>query len=504
MNFNIEESYDKGKIIVSMKDLLPGSVLFEEDRPLMFLNREYILKFESTGSTGLHLGIYNTYRRRLMPRARYKYMQLFGPTEGAFADELREQAKQLTTWDQGEQRNFNDKEVDKFVKVVSIWHYNAVSMNSGSTLAVFETLSRMSHSCAPNCAVEFVGMRCVCRVIQPVKGAEELTVAYDPSHQLKPAQERMRLCQELHGFICHCSRCECPVDDTRRFPCLDPTCKGTQFMCQACMPKSADVGDADCPPAEDHLLPCSDCGTQGTVQQTLTALTLEKKLILFTAELDRDLEDKFDAFSEEDCLCLLKGIDHQPCPPGHALSGPVLRCRWRVSVYLSRINTNTVELLQSAQRFVHWLGTVYRFPSAELLSELTAVAASLVESDTHENAVFAREVCLRALRLSLLLRGREDGRMELDRMLSVLQLRAPAALVGPAAADCDNNSGITAAHPLQLSASKCGYCEEFPCNAYMALKRCARCKVAHYCSAACQKAHWKTHKPCCSALGATA
>ena len=33
-------------------------------------------------------------------------------------------------------------------------------------------------------------------------------------------------------------------------------------------------------------------------------------------------------------------------------------------------------------------------------------------------------------------------------------------------------------------------------------KRCSRCKKIHYCSSACQKAHWKTHKPTCGSAAA--
>ena len=33
--------------------------------------------------------------------------------------------------------------------------------------------------------------------------------------------------------------------------------------------------------------------------------------------------------------------------------------------------------------------------------------------------------------------------------------------------------------------------------------RCSRCKTARYCSASCQQAHWKVHKPSCSPATAT-
>lgn len=35
------------------------------------------------------------------------------------------------------------------------------------------------------------------------------------------------------------------------------------------------------------------------------------------------------------------------------------------------------------------------------------------------------------------------------------------------------------------------------CKKTKKLKKCARCKIVYYCSAECQKSHWKTHKPTC-------
>ena len=35
------------------------------------------------------------------------------------------------------------------------------------------------------------------------------------------------------------------------------------------------------------------------------------------------------------------------------------------------------------------------------------------------------------------------------------------------------------------------------CNMVGNFKKCSGCKKVHYCSAECQKTHWKTHKPEC-------
>lgn len=57
------------------------------------------------------------------------------------------------------------------------------------------------------------------------------------------------------------------------------------------------------------------------------------------------------------------------------------------------------------------------------------------------------------------------------------------------------NMGLPA--DRKVSANKvCHWCmKDGPGNDQ--LKYCARCKTACYCSEACQKAHWKTHKREC-------
>jgi len=49
--------------------------------------------------------------------------------------------------------------------------------------------------------------------------------------------------------------------------------------------------------------------------------------------------------------------------------------------------------------------------------------------------------------------------------------------------------------------AKCSYCGKVSDKA---LNKCSRCRVAEYCNATCQKAHWKDHKTECKKPETTA
>lgn len=501
-----------------MKDLLPGTELFIEDRPLLFVNKEYLNRFDNQGRIGVFTAAYNTYSRRLPPKMRWKFMQLHGPTEGPFPDSIRVLAKEMMTWENDEKRPFNEKEVNNFVKVASIWRYNAFAVSADNTMAVYETASRMNHSCRPNSALEFNGLRCVCRVIAPVAKAEELTVEYNPLYRFRPTHDRRHVYLEKKDFTCHCPRCAAPGDDTRQFRCTDPSCPGVMHMCQPLNtePFQAEgVNYSDVEYSDPRLLPCTVCGATASAEQTQDQLAAETALADFVYQLEGRLaEEGFDRFSAAECAEVLRSIEERLTQPRHALSGPLYRHHWQVSQYRARLTGRPEQLWASTVRFLAWLNHLHSFPSAQLLATLTELASGLVDAKWAPALPAARDLCKRALRLSLLLRGREDQRMELDRLLAVVDMRLAAT---PPSADtaAGQQALALALEPLPIAdpalftgclppradpgaGRRCEHCEESPARVALTLSRCARCKVALYCGPACQRAHWKAHRACCT------
>jgi uncharacterized Fe-S cluster-containing MiaB family protein len=53
-----------------------------------------------------------------------------------------------------------------------------------------------------------------------------------------------------------------------------------------------------------------------------------------------------------------------------------------------------------------------------------------------------------------------------------------------------------AASQTSTTCAACGYASG---TSGAALKKCSRCKSVKYCSEACQRTHWRVHKPSCAA-----
>ena len=70
---------------------------------------------------------------------------------------------------------------------------------------VYPTLSPLIHSCQPNCAVTFAGIRANVIALRPIKKGETLTISLFPT--CHNALVRDRWLMRLGCGVCHCPRC---------------------------------------------------------------------------------------------------------------------------------------------------------------------------------------------------------------------------------------------------------------------------------------------------------
>ena len=80
--------------------------------------------------------------------------------------------------------------------------------------AVFATVCRLNHSCAPNCHAEWNGElgRETVHALVDIPAGQELTICYLPPGGMERARRRAQLLEE-HGFECRCARCELTGDE---------------------------------------------------------------------------------------------------------------------------------------------------------------------------------------------------------------------------------------------------------------------------------------------------
>ncbi|EGD72626.1 hypothetical protein PTSG_04361 [Salpingoeca rosetta] len=99
-----------------------------------------------------------------------------------------------------------------------------ISGVEGNNLGVglYDTVSYINHSCAPNCSITFSGVYARVRSVHDLPPNQELTIAYiDPCD---PRAKRRAHLKSQFMFDCECSRCERERDDD---PLLTLCCPGS-------------------------------------------------------------------------------------------------------------------------------------------------------------------------------------------------------------------------------------------------------------------------------------
>ncbi|CAE7336990.1 Smyd3 [Symbiodinium pilosum] len=84
---------------------------------------------------------------------------------------------------------------------------------------IFWTLSRINHSCAPNCVFTNSPGRWGLRTLRPIAKGEELTISYLGEELLLPTSQRKWLLWRSKCFVCQCLRCTSTEDPLRDRAC---------------------------------------------------------------------------------------------------------------------------------------------------------------------------------------------------------------------------------------------------------------------------------------------
>jgi len=476
--YSIVNDISKGNTAVALKDIMPGELIVRESSPLLHVPKEF--RSQSSGGDFLEveLAAYIVFANNLTRDQQEIILSLFGPTKGKSADNVRRFVSKS-----GAYSHLTSSELETMVKVLQVVTFNGFELESGEH-AVYAEISRFSHSCQPNCSYSFRGKEIHCHARKHIKEGEELNLSYIAVRDMEPTHERRYKYIETKEFTCHCPRCDAIGDDTRQFDCCNRKCKGVMVVCQPINKRQIPITDlryTGVEYVEPHLLPCTACHRTAPAEYQAKMFAIENAMLQLGPACARDLNEilKDSEYSElEDLLSDLVALEIQP---RHAAAILLMRTEMmtRCSIMRQQGPCMVQETQAIALKYIAALENLFRYPTDGLCDGLGYVAYFCVKILTF--SVFspqqAKDICGKALRVYLLLKGRENRDPDWDEPMYKCHERLPSA----------------------RSTEVCAFCEESPQRAALTLSRCGQCRQVTYCSAGCQKAHWKLHKKSCKA-----
>lgn len=128
---------------------------------------------------------------------------------------------------------FIDGEVDPalYERLLQVWRFNSFGHHSEKDgLVLYDRISMMAHSCRASASWHYgEGEAFVLRARVQLEAGAEITISYIGDEELFKSTNVRR--EKVRGwlFVCHCLRCDAPVDNCRGFRC--PSCgSGTTFF----------------------------------------------------------------------------------------------------------------------------------------------------------------------------------------------------------------------------------------------------------------------------------
>lgn len=156
--YRIVDSGTRGMIVVADRDIKAGELVVEEKEPLLFYSESDRKRYQCDDpATVIILAGYDAFNRRLSDEQRQKFVKLYGPMDGATANN----ARQLINEHNKSFAGLSSKELEMIVKVFQIVRLNMFGTEGGD-YKVYAEITRFAHSCASNCKYSQRGKSIVC------------------------------------------------------------------------------------------------------------------------------------------------------------------------------------------------------------------------------------------------------------------------------------------------------------------------------------------------------
>jgi hypothetical protein len=463
----VENSARDRKVVIATRDILPGEIVCTE-KAVIYISKEMLscdkLKLlQSETLIGAFMWAFLLEFEKFSCKKQKTLIESMKQRNSCGSREtkdiLRNRLLQLT-----------NRSAENVERAVEFWDLAGDKWITCEELEFFHLFSgvtlQFSHSCLPNCKSVIENGSCTMRSILPIKKGQQLTVDY--SGNLDFAFTHLRRAHYLGrcAFFCTCPRCAAPGDDTRQFACSEKACVGRYFVCQ---PTSDAI---------PYLLPCTVCQQRPSDDYQVRMLKWEREAPAKGAQLEADYK-KLKAAGMPPDFKLCKLLSEPKWPAFHSLSAEPIHHQLGSSIDPDRV----IELAKDYAKLHDSMAT---FPKTEVANAYTTVAKVLFLlwqasppwfQEAHWDLLrVATENCRKALQTYKLINGREYPHKPLETLLVQI---------------------LTAyKHQIQRGLN-CRFCDESASKAAMTLSKCGKCKLAVYCSVACQKAHWKIHKPLC-------
>lgn len=452
-----------GRVVLATCDIEVGSVVMSEE-PLLMIPSEEIMKLPRNFDDELNifLLIFRIFLN-LSVEIQNKLLDLFYIIRENEVEQLRKIYSE----------RFDEEDTNTIIKLALIYKYNAFGDHDGNRM-LYDHITRISHSCEPNCYLKIKGSSRECRAIRNIKSGEEITISYNSRHDFETSYLRRENYMKTKDFLCECPRCILP-DDTRQFNC---NCGGVYYINQ--------LNRTDTP----EFVKCYKCNTIPDEKNQMKMLQLEQNLedvgnkifeqykniadSLFNFEVSKNDKDNTVNNGLKAVLNmkeLLNFTDNLQFPSRHYLSRNIIKTQILAASFVLKfdnpINKNRDRLINYCNLYIENIEGVMKIINITVCEAYYFMAGVLIwENSTPDDFNISKYYLQKAIRYYKIL---ENEHLEKYNSLLLKILN-----------NTKNNS------------PECAFCNEISKN------HCSKCKKIKYCSKECQISHWKIHKKYCN------